>query len=244
MKMNNFLVMFFSLLLSTAVVFALQAYAYSKEKNGEIQVLAEELVAYQIQARTFNSKIEEMNSYILFMEQSIPDINKRNSKAKAVKEIVNSAIKNTKQNFFKSEREYNDYILSVVDYSEKYRVPVSLILAVSRQESNFNPRAVSSTNAQGVMQLIPSTSKFCADSLKKEQHDPFYVRDSVQCGTWYLRQMLDMFKDEELVIKAYNVGPTYVIKYKGADLPEETVDYHEKVSGFIAEYRPKLRWEN
>lgn len=244
MKLNNFFVLTYGFLVSVGVVLALQAYAYSKEKNGQIQVLTEELGAYQVQTYNLTSKIEEMNSYILFMEQAIPDINKRNSKAKAVKDVVNSAIKNTKENYFKSEREYNDYILSVVDYSEKYRVPVSLILAVSRQESNFNPRAVSKTNAQGVMQLIPSTTKFCVDSLKKDQHDPFYVRDSVQCGTWYLRQMLNMFQDEELVIKAYNVGPTYVIKYSGGSLPDETVNYHEKVSGFIAEYKPRLRWEN
>ncbi len=80
--------------------------------------------------------------------------------------------------------------------------------------------------------------------LKKDQHDAFYVRDSVQCGTWYLKQMLDIFKDENLVIQAYNVGPSYILKYKGESLPEETVNYHVRVTAFVAEYRPKFKWEN
>lgn len=244
MKLNNFFVLLYGLVMFCCLFVSYKFYNKSKEMAERTKEAEYNCSLAYTQTQLLTVKINEMDSYIKFMEQSIPDIQKRNAKAKIVKEIVDQAIKNTKQNHFKSDREYNDYILSVVDYSDKYRVPTSLILAVSRTESNFNPRAVSPTNAQGIMQLIPSTSKYCATSLKKEQHDPFYARDSVQCGTWYLRQMLDIFQDENLVIQAYNVGPSYILKFKGQDLPTETKDYHERVTGFLAEYRPKFKWEN
>jgi soluble lytic murein transglycosylase-like protein len=241
MKLNNFLVVFYGMF-----VLGLSFYSYrTLEEVSERTEAMDGLITQMIEDNTETQlQLSEMRKYILFMEQAIPDIQKRNAKAKIVREIVQKEIKNTRQNYFKSEREFNDYVLSVVDFSDKYRVPTSLILAVSRTESNFNPRAVSRTNAQGVMQLMPDTTKYCVDMLKKTEHDAFYVRDSVQCGTWYLKQMLDIFKDESLVIQAYNVGPSYIIKFKGQDLPTETVNYHERVTGFIAEYRPKFTWEN
>jgi soluble lytic murein transglycosylase-like protein len=244
MKLNNFFIVFYGLIVLYGSVFSYRTYRDYNAKSSRLETMQLDLQVLQVETYNLNTKVTELKDYIQFMEQSIPDIQKRNAKAKVVKEILNQEIRNTKQNNFKSEREYNDYVLSVVDFSEKFRVPTSLILAVSRTESNFNPRAVSPTNAQGIMQLMPDTTKYCMQMLKKDQHDAFYVRDSVQCGTWYLKQMLDIFKDENLVIQAYNVGPSYILKYKGESLPEETVNYHVRVTALVAEYRPKFKWEN
>ena len=244
MKLNNFFIVFYGLITLFGSVVSYRTCRDYTAKTSRFEQMEQDIAIFQVQTYNLNTKITELSEYIQFMEQSIPDIQKRNAKAKAVKSIVDQEIKNTNQNNFKSEREYNDYILSVVDYSEKYRVPVSLILAVSRTESNFNPRAVSSTNAQGIMQLMPATTDYCKKSLNKSEHDPFYVRDSTQCGAWYLRQMIDIFKDESLVIMAYNAGPAFIIKFKGESLPEETANYHQRVSGLVAEYRPKFKWEN
>lgn len=225
-------------------VISYRSYRKLDAKDGVISIYERELHSYSVATYNLTTKVEELESYIKFMEQSIPDLQKRNAKAKIVKEIVLKEMKDTKQNNFKSDREFNDYILSVVDFSEKYRVPTSLILAVSRAESNFNPRAVSSTNAQGIMQIMPDTTKYCVTVLKKVEHDPFYARDSVECGTWYLKQMLNIFNDQSLVIQAYNAGPAYILKFKGQELPEETANYHETVTGLVAEYKTKFRWEN
>lgn len=192
-----------------------------------------------------NERISELDSNVKLVEQLSPEIQKRNSKIKTVKDIINNSIKNTKENHFKSEREFNDYVLSVVEYSEKYRVPVSLILAISRAESNFNPRAISPTKAQGIMQMLPSTTQTCLKDLEKDIHDAFYVRDATQCGVWYLRQLKNIFpNDEDAIIKSYNAGPTYVLNYKGENLPEETINYHVKVTEYKAQYKQKIYWEN
>lgn len=191
-----------------------------------------------------NQRIIELNSDVKLVEQLSPEIQKRNSKIKTVKEIINNSIKSTKENHFKTEREFNDYVLSVVEYSEKYRIPVSLILAISRAESNFNPRAISPTKAQGIMQMLPSTTETCLKHLDKDVHDAFYVRDATLCGVWYLRQLKNMFpNDEDSIIKSYNVGPTYMLNYKGENLPEETVNYHIKVTELKEQYKQKIYWE-
>lgn len=243
MKLNNLFVILYGLGVIFSCVFSFSTYKQSQQRN-DTGGLIEQITFLSQENNSLIEKLNEVNSYVQFMEQSIPEIQKRNAKARVVRDIVQQTMKNTKENHFKSEREFNDYSLSVVDYSDRFKVPVSLILAVSRTESNFNPRAVSSTNAQGIMQMLPSTSATCVSALNKQHHDPFYVRDSVECGAWYLRQMLNLFKDEKLVIQSYNVGPTFILKYEGNNLPEETINYHEKVSGFIAEYKPKMKWEN
>lgn len=224
------------------------SYRYYK-KAEQINSLVNETVAktneLYSENRLLNNRVTELDANIKFVEQITPEIQKRNSKAAVIKEIVLSAIKNTKENNFKSDREFNDYIFSVIEYSEKFRIPISLILAISRAESNFNPRAVSPTKAQGIMQMIPSTTKTCLLALDKEDHDSFYVRDATACGVWYLRQLKNIFKDDdELVIKSYNVGPTYIINYHGTNLPEETINYHEKVTHFLAQYKAKIYWEH
>ena len=70
-----------------------------------------------------------------------------------------------------------------------------LVLALSRQESLFNPKATSSSNARGLMQLIPSTARKMAsqngmDTEKIRLYDPSV---NVQLGTTYLKNLFEMF---------------------------------------------------
>jgi soluble lytic murein transglycosylase len=86
-----------------------------------------------------------------------------------------------------------------------------LILAVTRQESGFDPGAVSRNDARGLMQLLPSTAKGLAKSLglpfsgERLLSDPTY---NLTLGRVYLGQMLDRFGGSYLLaIAAYNAGP-------------------------------------
>lgn len=148
--------------------------------------------------------INDLNNRITFLEEGIPEIVRRNTKAKYIKNIVLENIKETRENNFKSESELNQYALAVVEYSEKFKVPASLILAVSRAESNFNPRAVSPTSAKGVMQLIDTTMSACAFKLNKSSYDVFWVKDNVEAGTYYLSYLKGIFETHSEAIKAYN----------------------------------------
>lgn len=121
----------------------------------------------------------------------------------------------------------------VQEASQKYGVPVSLINAVIKQESAFNPKAESHCGAQGLMQLMPATAKAygCADS--------FDARQNVMAGTRFLGDLLSMYKgDVELALAGYNAGPGNVAKYGGQVPPfAETKNYVAKVQGYYQENR-------
>jgi len=125
-----------------------------------------------------------------------------------------------------------------------------LVLALSRQESLFNPKATSSSNARGLMQLIPSTARKMAS---QEGIDPEAIRlydpaVNVQLGTAYLKNLFEMFHGDEFhAVAAYNGGENAVTKWlaksPGPDdewveniAYKETRDYVKKVIGGRREY--------
>jgi hypothetical protein len=120
---------------------------------------------------------------------------------------------------------------AIVTASDKYGVDESLIRAVIKQESSYDPYAVSSAGAMGLMQLMPAT----AQSLGVA--DPYNVYQNIYGGTKYLYDMLLKFGgDEQLALAAYNAGPGSVIKYGGIPPYEETENYVPAVLNYKNQY--------
>lgn len=119
----------------------------------------------------------------------------------------------------------------------KYGVSASLIKAVIQAESGYNPNALSSKGASGLMQLMPSTAR----SLKVV--DRFNPSDNVEGGVKYLRFLLDTFRgDVSLALAAYNAGLSKVAKYGGIPPYNETRTYVNRVLSYMKAYNSNGVW--
>lgn len=119
------------------------------------------------------------------------------------------------------------YMAEILAAAQRYGVPDRLVAAVIRAESGFNPRAVSSKGAQGLMQLMPGT----ASSLGvRNSFDP---RQNIDGGVRHLRGLLDRFPHNlALALAAYNAGEKAVTTYGGIPPYPETQNYVSKVLRF------------
>ena len=108
--------------------------------------------------------------------------------------------------------------------SQRHGVSASLLKAIIKVESNFNPWAVSRKGAKGLMQIMPENIK----ALKIK--DPFDPEENIMGGARYFRHLLTQFNGRlPLALAAYNAGPEKVNRYNSIPPIEETENYVEKV---------------
>lgn len=117
--------------------------------------------------------------------------------------------------------------------SKKYGVDENLIKSVIKVESNFNPNAVSSAGAKGLMQIMP----FNYESLGIT--DPLDIEQNIDGGTKYIKKCLDMYDgDVQMALMAYNGGSGRMAS-RGVNsvndlykMPKETQNYVSKVMDY------------
>lgn len=150
------------------------------------------------------------------------------------------------------------YVNAVREAEARESLPDGLLWAVMRQESGFDPDAVSAAHAVGLMQLLPETARPIADELSIDHDDarltspPFAIR----IGARVLRKLLDRFHGSvPLAVAAYNGGVDSVERWlsraQGLELDtfveripyDETRDYVVRVMGNFARYGYLARGE-
>lgn len=101
---------------------------------------------------------------------------------------------------------YEEY---VTHYAEEYGLQPSLVYAVIRTESHFDPQAVSSVGAKGLMQLMDVTYQWVQGRLPEEAEtasDVFDPETNIRYGCHYLQYCFSRFSDQRAAIAAYNAG--------------------------------------
>lgn len=116
--------------------------------------------------------------------------------------------------------------------AEKHRLDPALIRAVMRFESAFQPLAVSSAGALGLMQLMPELA------ARFGVRDIFDPRENIMAGARYLRELLDRHKgDVRLALASYNAGPGAVDRYHAVPPFPETRRYVKAITSFLRRNR-------
>ena len=125
---------------------------------------------------------------------------------------------------------HEDLARAILSESEAARLDPLLALAVIEVESGYDPSAVSSAGALGLMQLLPGTMKREVAGLGPEHRDPQDPISNVRAGVRYLRRCLDSYPDPEVALMAYNAGPNRLYGWiRAGTIPPEVVAYATRV---------------
>ena len=113
-----------------------------------------------------------------------------------------------------------------------YQIPVELVRAMIKVESDYDPRAVSIAGARGLMQIMPATGE------RMQVRDLFDPRENIFGGVRYMRILANTFNgDLQLTVAGYNAGEGAVMRHGGIPPYEETRMYVTKVLYYYNRYR-------
>ena len=108
-----------------------------------------------------------------------------------------------------------------------------LVASLIRQESEFNPVAVSRANAVGLMQLLPRTGKLVAHQTSMKRYNPSQLYTpsvNLELGTHYFRGMVDQFGGSfEQALAAYNAGSDRVVEWMGQGKYRDPAEFVESI---------------
>jgi len=125
------------------------------------------------------------------------------------------------------------YRHSIETYARERALDPYLIAALIRQESEFNPKAVSRSNARGLTQVLPGTGRELSRKLKIPRFRTamlFSPDTNVNIGTYYLRALVDQLHGQwEPALASYNAGKSRVTGWLSAGNFQEPAEFVENI---------------
>ncbi len=108
--------------------------------------------------------------------------------------------------------EYKEY---VTESASSYGVEEALIYSIIKNESGFNEKATSVSNAQGLMQIMYSTAQEVSkkNNIELDEEKILNPEINIKIGTIYISNLISKYKSLELALAAYNAGSGNVDKW-------------------------------
>lgn len=113
---------------------------------------------------------------------------------------------------------------TILEKCEKFNLEPFFVAGIIAAESSFRPGVVSRCKARGLMQITDCVSKMM------DVNDPYDIEQNIYAGTKYLTMLRERFKDEELILAAYNAGPTRVARLRRIPRIRETICYVKRIT--------------
>lgn len=100
-------------------------------------------------------------------------------------------------------------------YANEYNIEKELLMAVAKTESGFDKNAKSKVGAIGVMQLMPATASFVAESLGEEYSEEklYDAKTNIRYGSYYLSYLINKYEDVLYALACYNAGEGNVLSW-------------------------------
>ncbi len=129
----------------------------------------------------------------------------------------------------------------IVGLSRQYRLDPLLVLAIIKVESQFNPRAISSVGAIGLMQVMPIVVREVKGQINLSGRPDLYdPAKNVHIGMHYFKYLVERFGDIKKALIAYNLGPTALDKRLSGNgfIPQ---GYYQKVMKFYRGFKDQYK---
>lgn len=202
-------------------------------------------------ANDFNNKAASLNSNMdnlgatlnARMDTLGSAIDPESKRRSLVKTIRDAIVENTDRTL--SIGKLNEIANAVIDFGYEQNLPFAMVLAQMKQESDFNPTAISHAQAKGLMQILDHPQRSTADEIAGELgyrgYNIWHTRVNVRFGCFYMRKMLTAFNNNyEDALRAYNFGPHRVLEVKAGDidysLSKVVVENEEEISYLVNKY--------
>ncbi|MCL6589749.1 MAG: lytic transglycosylase domain-containing protein [Firmicutes bacterium] len=130
----------------------------------------------------------------------------------------------------------NRICIAIITEASRYNFDPFFISSVIAAESSFSTRAVSRCAARGLMQLTDPVIRIMGI------RDPFDIQENINGGIRYLNDLRKIFPRQDLILAAYNAGPTRVGRLQRIPDISETIHYVAKVTALYSSFQKQFHY--